>query len=104
MECEMTMPTTATYSVHYNEALSRMDFVLKSLAERPGRAVQLAINAGGEQAVEALFDAVMDLGYRPVLVRILDSPALPQWVREKLQTFLYGSTRPLASLLTKQLH
>ena len=98
------MMMTATYSTHYAQACNRMDFVVKSLAEKPGRALQLAINAGGEQAVQALFDAVMDRGYRQVLVQVLDCPALPQWVRDRLQTFLYGNSRPVASLLMKQLH
>jgi hypothetical protein len=95
---------TANYNDHYHLACDRMDFVVKSLTERPSRALQLAADAGGERAVQAMFDAVMDRGYRPVLVQALNSPALPQWVREKLETFLYGNRRPAAALLCKQLH
>jgi hypothetical protein len=97
---------TATYLAQYQQASDRMDFVVKSLSERPGRALQIAIDAGGEQAVQAVFDAVLDQGHRQVLVQALDSPSLPQWVRDKLSTFLYGtlSRRPAALLSCKELH
>jgi hypothetical protein len=94
----------ATYATHYHAACERMDYVVKSLAERPSRAIQLAVATGGEEAVQALFDAVMDYGYRQVLVQSLNSPKLPQWVRERLETFLFGNRRPLAALLVKTLH
>ena len=97
------MPET-TYSTHYHAACERMDYLVKSLAERPSRAIQLAVDAGGEQAVQAVFDAVMDYGYRQVLVQSLNSPKLPQWVRRRLDAFLFGSRRPLAALLVKTLH
>ncbi|MEJ8839358.1 hypothetical protein [Ramlibacter sp. AN1133] len=94
----------ATYATHYHAACKRMDYVVKSLAERPSRAIQLAVDAGGEDAVQALFDAVMDYGYRQVLVQSLNSPKLPQWVRARLESFLFGNRRPLAALLVKTLH
>ena len=93
-----------TYGTYYHRACNRMDYIVKSLAERPSRAIQLAVDAGGEQAVQALFDAVMDYGYRQVLVQSLNSAAMPQWVRERLETFLFGTRRPLAALLVKTLH
>jgi len=95
---------TATYLAQYQQASDRMDFVVKSLSERPGRALQIAIDAGGEQAVQAVFDAVLDQGHRQVLVQALNSPALPQWIRDKLSGFLYGNSRPRAALLSQQLH
>lgn len=98
------MNVSASYTRQYNAASDRINFLVKSLAEKPSRAIQLAIDQGGDLAVQAMFDAVMDQGYREVLVQALNSPALPQWVREKLQTFLYGNSRPLAALLTQQLH
>ncbi len=79
-----------------------MDFIVKSLAEKPGRAIDLAINHGGEQAVQALFDAVMDKGHRMVLVQALDAPSLPGWVRDKLECFLYGHRRQVAALFAKK--
>jgi len=94
----------STYSTHYHAACDRMDYLVKSLTERPSRAIQLAVDAGGEDAVQALFDALMDYGYRQVLVQSLNSPKLPQWVRERLETFLFGNRRPLAALLVKTLH
>jgi hypothetical protein len=100
-EIEMLKPT---YATHYHSACDRMDYLVKSLVERPSRAIQLAVDAGGEQAVQAIFDAVMDRGYRQVLVQALNSPAMPQWVRDRLETFLYGNRRPVAALLMKPLH
>ncbi len=79
-----------------------MDFIVKSLAEKPGRAIDLAIHHGGEEAVQALFDAVMDKGHRMVLVQALDAPSLPGWVREKLEVFLYGQSRQVAALFAKK--
>ncbi len=93
-----------TYSLHYGASCDQMDFLVKSLADKPSRALLLAADAGGEQAVQAMFDAVLDLGHRQVLVQALNSPAMPQWIRDKLNFFLYGASRPLAALLTHQLH
>ena len=98
------MLNPSPYGTHYQSACDRMDFLVKSLAEKPSRAIQLAVDHGGEQAVQALFDAVMDLGHRQVLVQALNSPAMPQWVRDQLERFLYGSRRPVAALLLKPLH
>ncbi len=96
----------ATYLDQYQNASDRIDFVVKSLSERPSRALQLAIDAGGELAVQALFDAVLDQGHRQVLVHALNSPSLPQWVRDKLEAFLYGNSRRRAAALlgNHQLH
>jgi len=95
---------TETYLAHYNQSCERMDFLVKSLAERPSRAIQLAADQGGTEGVQALFDAVMDRGYRNVLVQALNSPAMPQWVRDRLETFLYGTRRRHAALLQQQPH
>jgi len=98
------MLNTASYGTHYKAANDRMDFLVESLTERPSRAIQLAVEAGGAQAVQALFDAVMDSGHRQVLVQALNSPAMPQWVRDRLENYLYGRHRPIAALLLKQAH
>lgn len=98
------MKMSATYLTQYSNTCDRMDFVVQSLAERPGRALQLAIDAGGAEAMQALFDAVMDAGHRQALVQTLESPALPQWVRDHLWTFLYGRTQRKAALFQQQLH
>lgn len=92
----------AAYETDYASALDHMDFIVRSLAEKPGRAIDLAINHGGEQAVQALFDAVMDKGHRMVLVQALDAPSLPGWVRDKLECFLYGQRRQVAALFAKK--
>ena len=44
----------AAYVAQYNTAYERMDFMVKSLSERPGRALQLAIDFGGAEAVLAV--------------------------------------------------
>ena len=99
MEIDML---NAAYETDYASALDHMDFIVKSLAEKPGRAIDLAIHHGGEKAVQALFDAVMDKGHRMVLVQALDAPSLPGWVREKLEVFLYGQSRQVAALFAKK--
>ncbi len=92
----------ATYETDYASALDHMDFIVKSLAETPGRAIDLVTHHGGEEAVQALFDAVMDKGHRMVLVQALDAPSLSGWVREKLGVFLYGQSRQVAVLFAKK--
>lgn len=100
------MNLNPTYETQYSNTNANMAFIVKALAERSTRPIHLAIEAGGEQAVQALFDAVLDQGYREVLVRSVDSPSLPDWVRVKLETFLYGSQRRAAALFQpkKTLH
>lgn len=99
------MTLNLNYTSAYHAACERIDFVVQSLTERPGRAVLLAADKGGEQAVQAMFDAVMDQGHREVLVQALNSPAMPQWIRDRLETFLYGTRRQAVSaLLRKQMH
>lgn len=92
----------AAYDNDYASAIDHMDFIVKSLAEKPGRAIDLATHHGGEEAVQALFDAVLDKGHRMVLVQVLDAPSLPGWVREKLEVFLYGQSRQVAALFAKK--
>ena len=92
------------YAHHYIAACERMEYLVTSLTERPSRAIALAAEQGGAPAVQAIFDAVLDLGHRRVLVQALNSPAMPQWVRQRLETFLYGDSRPVAALLVKALH
>jgi hypothetical protein len=94
--------TNTAYDTNYASALDHMDFIVKSLAEKPGRAIGIAIEHGGETSVQALFDAVMDKGHRMVLVQALDAPSLPNWVREKLEVFLYGHSRQVAALFGKK--
>lgn len=98
------MLQTIAYGSQYNRVFEKTDRVVKMLAERPSHAVKLAMDAGGQQAVQAMFDAVLDLGHRMVLVQSLNSPALPQWARVKLETLLYGNTRARAALLVQQSH
>ena len=94
-----------SYSEFYSAFHGNLSFYCKALIERPHRAVIIAAETGGEPAVQALFDVVLDNGYRNVLVQALNSPNLPQWVRRKLNTLLYGGARQnVCALLQKLLH
>ena len=94
-----------TYSEFYSAFQVNLQFYCKALTERPNRAIIIAAETGGDNAVQALFDAVLDNGYRNVLVQALNSPNLPQWMRDKLSTLLYGSARQnVCALLQKPLH
>lgn len=94
-----------TYSEFYSAYQGNLQFYCKALTERPNRAVIVAAETGGDNAVQALFDAVLDSGYRIALVQALNSPNLPQWVRDKLNALLYGSSRQnVCALLQKPLH
>ena len=98
------MLSTNAYGTQYNRVFDATDRVLKMLCERPSHAVKIANDAGGQQAVQAMFDAVLDLGHRMVLVHALNSPALPQWARSRLEMLLYGNSRPRAALLVRPPH
>jgi len=91
------------YQAHYNAATEQIDTIVKMLAEQPGRAIELATQAGGEAAVQAMIDAVLDQGHRKVLVDALTSPALSAELRKQLESLLYGSIPRLAALLFKRL-
>ncbi len=84
-------------------AAEQIETIAQSLAEQPGRAIELAMQAGGERAVQALFDAVLDQGHRKLLVDALKSPALTDAARQQLHNFLYGGLRQLAALLLQRL-
>jgi hypothetical protein len=100
------MSLSKTYTAYYAETSGNLAFYKKALIERPNRAVILAAEKGGEHAVQAMFDAIIDSGDRNVLVQALNSPNLPQWVRDRLETLLYGSHRQsvCALLLASALH
>lgn len=93
---------TRAYESQYQLAAANLDYIVKSLAERSIRPIHMAIEVGGEDAVQALFDAVLDKGHREVLVRAIDSPSLPGWVRERLEVFLYGQRRQSAALFMQK--
>jgi organic radical activating enzyme len=91
------------YQMHYNAATEQIDAIVHMLAEQPARALELATQAGGEPAVQAMIDAVLDQGHRKVLVEALKSPALTTAVRRELESLLFGSIPRLAALLFKRL-
>lgn len=91
------------YLAHYDAASERIDAIVQSLTEEPGRVIELAMRAGGEPAVQAMIDAVLDQGHRKVLVDALKSPALGDAVRKQLEVLLYGSIPRLAALLVRRL-
>ncbi|MDB5953415.1 hypothetical protein [Ramlibacter sp.] len=91
------------YDTHYDNWSNQIAAIAQLLTDQPGRAIELAMEAGGEQAVRAMFDAVLDQGHRKALVDALKSPALADGARKLLESLLYGSIRPLAALLLKKL-
>lgn len=88
------------YETHYQSACADMSFIVENMLDRPGRVVSLAIDAGGREALQALFDAAMDTGHRAALVKLMDAPTLPVWAREQLEVFLYGGKRKTAALFS----
>lgn len=94
-----------TYSAVYAETSSALDFYAKALLERPHRAIVVAADLGGDEAVRAMFDALLDRGHRNVLVQALNSPNLPRQARDLLETLLYGNSRQtICALMRKRLH
>lgn len=93
------------YEEFYSLTASNVGFYKKAVAERPSHVLNIAARVGGEQAIQAMFDAILDAGHRNELVQALNSPSLPQWVREILEVLLYGShAKKVCALLSKTLH
>ncbi len=97
---QISTPASLTaYERSFDQYAQHLPFLVKATAENPGSTLNSAADKGGEDAVQALFDVLMDNGHRMVLVNALDSPAIPSWVREKLNVFLYGSRKQTAYLM-----
>lgn len=94
-----TQNVAPVYDKKYADFSAHMGFLVKSMAEGAGSTVNSVANSGGAEAVQALFDAVMDAGHKAVLVKALSSPSMSGWVREKLEVFLYGSSKQFPALL-----
>lgn len=101
---EIEMKSQAVYESKYNAFSAHVDFLVMAMSEEAGTTVNSAANAGGEDSVQALFDAVMDAGHRKVLVSALNSPAISGWVRERLEVFLYGERKQQPLLLKRTYH
>ena len=87
------MSLNKTYSAAYAGVCESLPFYMKALSEGAGHTVVVTAEAGGIEAVRAMFDAILDSGGRNVLVQALNSPSLPRWARDHLETLLYGSAR-----------
>jgi hypothetical protein len=87
------------YETRYDDTCERMVHVVRALAEWPCRTIDLAFESGGELAVQALFDAVLDNGHRAVLVQVLNTPKLPDGTWKQLVKLLYGTNLPFTILL-----
>jgi hypothetical protein len=94
------------YEEFYSMTAGNLPYFQKAVTDRPSHVLSIAARVGGEHAVMALFDAILDAGHRNALVQALNSPSLPQWVREKLEVLLYGNDAPkvCALLATKTMH
>lgn len=89
------------YESKYNAFSEHVSFLAKAMAEEAGSTINSAAN-NGEESVQALFDALMDAGHRMVLVKALNSPSIPGWVRERLEVFLYGQRKQTVAALCKR--
>lgn len=101
---EIEMKSQAVYETKYSAFSAHVDFLVLAMSEEAGTTVNSAAKAGGEDGVQALFDAVMDAGHRMVLVNALNSPAISGWVRERLEVFLYGERKQQPLLLKRTYH
>jgi len=81
------------YLGHYDAALERIDEIARMLVDEPARAIALVTLAGGEQAVQAMFDAAIDSGYRKPLVEAMNAPFQDAEVRQQLENLFQGSFR-----------
>jgi hypothetical protein len=88
----------SNYDTMYNSFSKDVKQITARLAEEAGNTINRIANAAGSEGAQALFDAVMDAGNREVLVKALNSPSLPGWVREQLEVFLYGSQKQIPAL------
>lgn len=99
------MSAEKMYDDAYVKTVEQLELVKASLVDRAGHVVRITAMVGGREAVKGMFDALMDRGHRGTLVQALNSPALDNWVRELLETLLYGNgPRSLPAVLAKQLH
>lgn len=88
----------SNYDTMYNTFSKEVKQIASRMAEEAGSTINRVANAAGKEGAQALFDAVMDSGNREVLVKALNSPSLPGWVREQLEVFLYGSQKQIPAL------
>lgn len=95
---------SGSYDACYNGYFTNIAFIVKAMAEEAGSTINHAAQAGGSTNVQALFDAIMDAGHRMVLVRALDTPSIPGWVREQLQVFLYGKSKQTPALFMPRMN
>lgn len=102
MSSVTTREVHSVYDEKYTAFAGHMPFLAKAITEEAGSTINSAAQAGGEEGVQALFDAVMDAGHRMVLVQALNSPSIQGWVREKLEVFLYGQRKQTVSALCKR--
>ena len=81
----------SVYDRKYNDLASSLEWTAKAMAEGAGTTVNAVAATSGEQGVQALFDVLIDNGYRAVLVNALNSPNIEKKHRERLLVILYGT-------------
>ena len=81
------------YLGHYDAALECIDEIARLLVDEPARAIALVTVAGGEEAVQAMFDAAIDSGFRKPLVETMNAPFQDAEVRQQLENLFQGSFR-----------
>lgn len=101
------MMMSQAYEQEYATFSSHILHLVKAVSEEPGSTINSVVKANGMDGAQALFDALMDTGYRQVLVNALKSPSIAGAVRERLEVFLYGESNrsgPMPALFRKTLH
>jgi hypothetical protein len=81
------------YQGHYDAALECIDELAQLLIEEPARAIALVTVAGGDEALQAMFDAAIDSGYRKPLVETMNAPFQDAEVRQQLEILFHGCFR-----------
>jgi hypothetical protein len=81
------------YQGHYDAALECIEELAQLLIDEPARAIALVSVTGGDEALQAMFDAAIDSGYRKPLVETMNAPFQDAEVRLQLEILFQGSFR-----------
>ena len=81
------------YQDQYDAALECIDELAQLLIDEPARAIALVSVTGGDNALQAMFDAAIDSGYRKPLVETMNAPFQDAEVRQEMEILFQGSFR-----------
>lgn len=86
----MNGPIDSNYTGKYAALMEKSSFLVQAMEEGPGATVKSVADSGGDPAVKALVDVILDSGHRMVLIKALNSPAIEGSARETIEAALYG--------------